>query len=185
MLRTLALLCLLVLLTVSIHPAHAATQAAAQDASTIPTLSGTTFSGATVKLPADLKGHVGVLVIGFSQGSREAVTVWGKRLAADYYGSPTVLYYELPMLASVPKFLRGFVEGRIRSSVSDRGKVHFLPVTDDEAAWRTVAHYDTAQPDAPYVLLVDSEGRVRWRTNTPPIDATYAALQHQLSLLKP
>ncbi len=184
MLRTLALLCLL--LTVALHPASANAQTSAQNASTtIPRLSGTTFSGAAVRLPADLRGHSGILVVGFSQGSRDAVTLWGKRLANDYYSSPTVLYYELPILASVPKFLRGFVEGRIRSSVSDRGKSHFLPITEDESAWRALAQYDAAQPDAPYVLLVDSEGRVRWRTNTPPTDATYDALQHQLGLLKP
>ncbi len=182
--RTVALLCLLV--TVAFHPANANAQTATQAATpTIPSLTGTTFAGAAIHLPADLKGHSGILVLGFSQGSRDAVTVWGKRLATDYYTSPTVLYFELPVLASVPKLLRGLVEGRIRATVSDRGKTHFLPVTDDEAVWRAVAAYDAAKPDAPYVLLVDSEGRVRWRTSAPPTEATYAALQHELGLLHP
>ena len=74
----------------------------------IPELHGTTFSGQAVSLPEAFRGKVGILVIGFSQGSREAVTVWGTKLAADYLDSPSVAYYEIPVLASVPKLIRGF-----------------------------------------------------------------------------
>jgi hypothetical protein len=149
----------------------------------IPAIHGTTFSDAKVDLPEDLRGKVGVLVLGFSQGSRDGVTVWGKRLAADYYDSPTVAYYEMPCLASVPKFMRGFVEGRIKASVSDRGRPHFLPLTEDEPSWRALAHYTA--PDAAYILLVDGTGTVRWQTQGPPTDTTYAALQQQITALRP
>jgi hypothetical protein len=149
----------------------------------IPAVHGTTFSDAKVDLPEDLNGKVGILVVGFSQGSRDGVTVWGKKLAADFYDSPTVAYYEMPCLASVPKFMRGFVEGRIKASVSDRGKPHFLPFTDDETSWRALVHYSS--PDAPYILLVDGAGTVRWQTQGPPTDATYSALKQQLATLRP
>ena len=149
----------------------------------IPSVHGTTFSDARVDLPDALHGKVGILVVGFSQGSRDAVTTWGKKLATDYYDSPDVLYYEMPMLASVPKFLRGFVEGRIRNSVSARGKPHFLPLTNDEAEWRDLTHYST--PDDPYILLVDSQGTIRWQTQGPPADATYATLKQQVAALGP
>jgi hypothetical protein len=149
----------------------------------IPAVHGTTFSDARVDLPEDLNGKVGILVVGFTQGSRDAVTVWGKRLAADFYDSPTVAYYEMPCLASVPKFMRGFVEGRIKASVSDRGKPHFLPFTEDETSWRALVHYGA--PDVPYILLVDGAGTVRWQTQGPPTDATYSALKQQLATLRP
>ena len=149
----------------------------------IPPVHGTTFSDVKVDLPEVLHGKVGILVVGFSQGSRDAVTTWGKKLAIDYYDSPTVLYYEMPMLASVPKLLRGFVQGRIKASVSDRGKPHFLPLTDDETQWRALTHYSA--PDVPYILLVDGQGTIRWQTEGPPTDATYAALKQQVNTLRP
>jgi hypothetical protein len=149
----------------------------------IPTVHGATFSDAKVDLPADLQGKVGILVVGFSQGSRDAVTAWGKRLATDYYGSTTVLYYEMPMLASVPRLLRGFVEGRIKASVSDRGRAHFLPLTEDEPAWRALTHYSA--PDDPYIMLVDGEGAIRWQTQGAPADSSYAALKQQVEGLRP
>ena len=147
----------------------------------IPAVHGTTFSNAHVDLPDALYGKVGILVVGFSQGSRGAVTVWGKKLASDYYDSPNVLYYEMPVLASVPKLLRGFVEGRIKSAVSDRGRPHFLPLTDDEAQWRELTHYSA--PDDPYILLVDSLGNVRWQTQGPLTDSIYAVLKQTVESL--
>ena len=157
--------------------------AASGAAARIPHVRGTTFSDTRVDLPADLHGKVGILVIGFSQGSRDAVTSWGKRLADDYYDSPSVLYYEMPMLASVPRFLRGFVEGRIKASVSDRGKAHFLPLTDGEAEWRDLTHYRA--PDVPYILLIDDQGDVRWQTQGTPTDTIYATLRQQVDTLRP
>jgi hypothetical protein len=154
---------------------------AAAGAQKIPEVHGTTFSGAPVDLPEALSGRSAVLVVGFSQGARQALTEWGKRLAADYYDSPSVLYYEMPMLASVPRPLRGFVAGRIKSAVSDRGKVHFIPLTDSEAAWKTLSHY--AEPDAAYLLVVDGAGVVRWQTHGVATDANYRAMKAQVAAL--
>lgn len=149
---------------------------------TIPEVHGRSFAGVAVDLPDALRGKVGILVIGFSQGSREAVELWGKRLATNYYDSPTVRYYEMPVLASVPKLLRGFVTSRIKAAVSDRGKPHFLPVDDHETEWRRLAHY-TAQ-DSAYVLVVDGRGVVRWQTQGLPSETVYAALQQNVDALK-
>lgn len=149
----------------------------------IPHLHGTTFADTKVDLPEALHGKVGILVIGFSQESREAVTTWGKKLAADFNESPTVLYYDMPVLASVPKLLRGFVYSRIKASVSERGKPHFLPITEDESSWRILVHY--SNPDTPYILLVDEHGTVRWQAQGLPTDATYTTLKRELESLRP
>ena len=73
----------------------------------IPALHGTALSGEKVDLPEVLKGKTAVLVVGFSQASRDEVTAWGRRLAGDYRESNAVMYYEMPVLAGVPKLLRG------------------------------------------------------------------------------
>lgn len=148
----------------------------------IPPVQGTTFSNARVNLPEDLNGKVGILVIGFSQGSRDAITDWGKKLADDYFDSPHVVFYEMPVLASVPKMMRGFVTGRIKASVSERGKVHFLPLLDNEMSWRALTHYN--KPDDPYIVLIDGSGRVRWQSQGPPTADTYGILKHQVAAIQ-
>jgi hypothetical protein len=149
----------------------------------IPSVHGTTFSNGKVDLPEALHGKVGILIVGFTQNSRESVTVWGKKLAADFYDSSKVAYYELPMLAAVPKMLRGMVAGSIRSTVSDRGRPHVLPITENEPVWRSLVHY--SDPDTPYILVVDEHGTVRWQAQGPATDATYTAMKQQVDTLLP
>ena len=150
----------------------------------IPNLSGTTFAGAKVRLPDALAGKAGVLVVGFSQGSRDEVTVWGKRLAEDYFDSPAVVFYAMPVLAGAPGFMRGFIAGRIKAAVSERGRVHFLPIYEDEAGWRAACAYSPTHADDAYVLLVDSSGQVVWKTQGPASDAVYEALRGKLEALR-
>jgi hypothetical protein len=149
---------------------------------TIPEVRGTSFAEQAVNLPKDLNGKAGVLVVGFTQGSRDAVTAWGKRLAVDYYDASDVAYYEMPVLAGVPRLMRGFVIGRIKSSVSDRGKRHFVPILENEAAWKSTAQYKSG--DDAYVLVVDSAGTVRWQTHGPFSDGAYGAMKGQLEGLR-
>ena len=169
----------ILMLSASLSPAATVPQTGDR----IPPVHGTTFTDVKVDLPQALHGKVGIFVIGFSQDSRDAITTWGKKLAGDFYDSPTVAYYEMPVLASVPRLLRSFVEGRIKASVSDRGKPHFLPITENESAWRSLVHY--SDPNLPYIVVVDDQGTVRWQAQGAPTDATYAALKHELEILRP
>jgi hypothetical protein len=148
----------------------------------IPAVHATSFSGIAIDLPQALQGKVGVLVLGFSQDSRKAVEAWGKGLAAAYDGAPRVAYYEMPVLASVPRLMRGFVLSRIRAAVSDPARPHFLPVLQDEAQWRTLAHYQT--PDDAYVLVVDEVGTLQWKVQGPPTEAAIAALEQHVAALE-
>ena len=141
----------------------------------VPELHGKSFTDQPVNLPRDLQGKVGVLVIGFTQGSRDAVTAWAKRLATDYYDSPAVAYYNLPVTAAVPKFMRGYVTSKIRESVSDRGRPHFVPITEDEAGWKALTHYQHG--DDAYVVVVDGEGKALWQTHDPFSETTYAGMK--------
>jgi hypothetical protein len=84
--------------------AHARAQS-----SRIPTTHGTSFAGNPVTLPDDLRGRVGVLVIGFSKSSGDVCKGWGQRLAATYRDSHDVAYYQMPVLEAVPKLVRGMV----------------------------------------------------------------------------
>ena len=74
------------------------------------------------------------------------------------------------MLESVPRIMRGFVIRSMKKDVSERNQPHFLPITDNEPLWRTLAHYD--KPEDAYILLVAPDGTVQCKPPahrpTPP-----------------
>ena len=144
----------------------------------IPKLHGKVLTGEAVDLPEALKGKAGVLVLGFSQASRGDVAAWGKRLAADYRDSNQVIYFEMPMLAGVPRVVRGWVTGKIKESVPARAQARFLPVNDHEREWRAAAGYTKA--DDAYVLVVDGGGVVRFRTEGAASDGVYAEVKKRV-----
>jgi hypothetical protein len=148
----------------------------------IPEVHATSFSNEAVNLPEGLKGKVGVLVLGFSRDSREADSAWGKRLAADYRESPTVAYYEMPVLAAVPRMIRGMIVKSMKSSVPASEQSRFVVIVENEAAWKTVTHF--GRQDDPYVLVVDSQGSVVWQTQGAPTDAAYAELKQHVEALR-
>jgi len=149
----------------------------------IPEVHGTSFANQAVSLPAELHNKAaGILVLGFSRASRDAVTGWATRIAADYRTSDVVAYYELPVVASVPGFVRAIVLHSIKSSAPERAHKRIVPITNDEAGWRAIVHYGEA--DDAYLLVVDREGNVVWQTQGEPTDASYAALKQQVEALK-
>jgi hypothetical protein len=147
----------------------------------IPRSQGTTLAGTAVALPDALKGKAGVLLLGFSHASQGQVASWGRLLAADFGQSGDVAFFELPMLAGAPKMLRGMIVKSMDKSVPEVEKPHFLPMMEDEPAWRAVARYD--KPDDAYVLLVDGTGAVRWQTEGTATDAAYRGLKKNLAEL--
>jgi hypothetical protein len=148
----------------------------------IPMTHGTSFAGAQVTLPDDLRGRVGVLLLGFSKSSGDVCKGWGQRLAATYPESSRVMYYQMPVLESVPKLIRGMVLKSMRSGVPEAEQLHFMPMFSDEAEWKKIARY--ANADDAYVLVVDGEGRIRWQTSGKVTDAGFVALKEQVEAVR-
>ena len=148
------------------------------DLGAVPAVQGELLSGTRVNLLESLQGKSGVLVVGFSQGARDEVAAWGRRLAGDYKDSPSVVYYEMPVLAGVPRMLRGWVLKKVNEGVPDRAKGHCLPVMEHEAEWKQATGF-TRDADA-YVLVVDGTGKVTWRTEGPVDDARFAEVKRHL-----
>ena len=156
-----------------------ATQGRTQDSGThIPVAHGTTLAGTAVVLPDALKGKVGVLVVGFSHASQGQVSNWGRLITADYGQNQGLEYFEMPMLAGAPKFVRGMIVKSMGKAVPAAERPHFIPLTEDDKPWRAVAHYD--KPDDAYLLLVDGEGAVLWQMQGEATDLAYANLKKKL-----
>lgn len=162
--------CLLVLLAASV---------AAQDANHLPVAHGTTLTGTQVTLPDAFQARLNVVVIGFSHASHEQIGNWGRLIAADYGKSTDINYFELAMLARVPKLMRGMIVKSLGSSVPFDERAHFIPVMEPDQPWRVAAHYDKS--DDAYILLVDGRGAVLWQTEGEASDAAYSAFKTQVT----
>jgi len=145
---------------------------------TIPAVRATSLAGDVVSLPADLRGRTAVLVMGFSHDSQTAVRSWGKRLEKEFGDSSGATYYEMAMLGGAPRLVRGFIVRSMKKQIPEDAQAHFLPVMDDDAPWRTVAHYGKA--DAAYVIVVDGTGHVLWETSGDATDAAYAEMKQKV-----
>lgn len=148
----------------------------------IPSTHGTSFAGIEVTLPDDLRGRVGVLVLGFSKSSGDVSKGWGERLEQSYQSSREVMFYQIPVLESAPKFVRGMVLKSMRSGVPEAMQAHFMPIFSGESEWKKVARF--ANADDAYVLVVDGEGNVRWQTSGKVTDAGFAALKEQVEAVR-
>ena len=145
----------------------------------VPTARGTTLTGTEMALPNSLNGRIGVLLVGFSHASAEQIGDWGRLIEADYGKSPDLVYFEMPMIGSAPKMLRGMITKSMASAVPAAERSHFVPLTEDDKPWRAVAHYD--KPDDAYLLIVDGKGAVLWQVEGDATDINYAAFKKKLN----
>ena len=152
-------------------------QPSAGSGQTIPATHTPALDGHQVNLPGDLPGRATVLILGFGRHSAEATTAWEKPVRTQLAHPPAIGFYDMAMLAEIPSFARGLVLRSVRKDVPDILKPNFLPLFDNESAWKQIAGYTPDQPEAAYVLLVDQAGVVRWSTHDAFSATGFAHLQ--------
>ena len=136
-------------------------------AATIPPTTGTALDGHSVTLPRDLPARATILILGFTHNSADTTTAWEKPIRSSLANTPAIGYYDMPFLEDAPTFIRRLILHGIRRQVPAVLKPNFVPLTAGESAWKRLAGFSSAAPDAAYVLLVDRSGNVRWMTHEP------------------
>lgn len=137
----------------------------------------TALDGHAIRLPEQLPGRATVLIIGFGRHSQAATTAWEKPVRLQLAHAPAISFYDMAMLAEVPGFLRTFVINRVRKAVPEVLRPNFIPLIDEEEAWKRFAGYAPDAPEAAYVVVVDSAGVARWSTHAAFTQAGYEQLQ--------
>lgn len=155
----------------------------AQAIRTIPRTTVTALNGQTLNLPADLRTSATVLILGFGRHSQEATTAWERPTRTQLAQPGHIGFYDMAMLAEVPGLLRPLVMHSLKGAVPDVLKPNFLPLTEDEDAWKRVAEFTDTQPEAAYVMLVDRSGQVRWSTHSAFSPTAFAELRQRTELL--
>jgi len=156
---------------------------AAQTARQLPTTEGESVAGNKVVLPEAAKGKVAVLIFGFTKASKTPTSAWGDKIFSDFGAQAGFALYQLPVLESVPSFIRAMVISSMKKGVRENMRDHFIPLLHGEAQLKKLVSYK--EPDDAYLVMLDSTGQIVEQQHGPFSDAAYrqlrADLQAQLS----
>ena len=147
-------------------------------AQSLPETKGRTLDGKMVTLPELFHQRATVLVVGFSPKASDESRTWGKRLYTAEQAEGRDDIYGLIMLARVPHFLRGFVASSIRREIAPSVQSHYVTLSDNEEAWRSLAQ--VSSPDEAYLLVVDGQGKVCWRGHGEYSKQALSVVQEEL-----
>ncbi len=129
-------------------------------AQSLPSTPGETLSGKPIVLADSIRGHTAILVAGFSREGGAGTGDWIKSIHADPAFAKAAVY-QVAMLAGAPGFIRGMIRSGMKKGLSPEAQDRFVVLTDDEKLWRT--YFGVTTDTEPYVVLLDSEGKVLWR----------------------
>lgn len=123
------------------------------------------LAGNEVNLENSLKGNTGVLILGFSRKSGDQAREWTKALLTEFSADPSIAIFEMPILESMPRFVRGMALRSIKNASSPVEREHFVPVFHNEALWKQVAQFSEA--DDAYIVVVDRDQKIVFREHGP------------------
>src|ERR1700747_2830693 len=150
-------------------------------AQSIPPIKAKALDESEVVLPKPGGQQFLILVLGFSPQRRENCSPRDKALFADYGSDPHVTYYQLPILAGAPSFVRPMILHGMRKDVPAAQLSHFVPIYDHEADWKKLVNFSGA--DDVYILVSSPDGHVLWQTHGLLSDSAYAELQAAVTKL--
>ena len=146
----------------------------------IPKTAAESLAGQQMTLPESLKGHPSVVIVGFSKSSQDTVKEWDKRVRKELGDGFDV--YQVAVLEDAPSFVRGMIKHAMKGSTPADRQGHFLVVVKGEAELKKAAGYAAA--DEAYLLLLDADGEIRWRTHGSANDGVLRELGERVKDLK-
>ncbi len=154
---------------------------AATGAVGFPHLAARDLEGHTLELPDDFAGASNLVIVAFKREQQSMVdswVAWFETIAAEH---PTLRCYEVPVIATRWSPARPFIDGGMAQAVRvQEARRRTLTVyTDVRRVTDALAIDDT---DTVTVLLVESDGRLRWRTTGPMTEHAGAGLLATLTV---
>jgi hypothetical protein len=126
---------------------------------TLPTTAGETLSGKRIVLADAMRGHVAILIVGFTRAGGDGCGAWAKAVRADS-ALEGITVYSMAMLEEVPGFVRGMIKSSMRKGATPDEQDHFVILTQDDKLWRS--YFGVTNDKDPYVALIDANGQIRW-----------------------
>jgi len=149
----------------------------------MPKLEGENLSGHKAVLPDAARGKVTLVALGFTYESRRPVEAWTRRFRNEFGQNPEAAFFEVPMISGMARLAKLLIDSGMRRGTAKEDHDKVITVYGGASGWKQ--RLGVADKDAICLILLDREGRVRWRhtglfeENVWPElkEATEAALQ--------
>jgi hypothetical protein len=127
----------------------------------MPELTGQTLTRRTAVLPQAAAGTVTLVAMGFTYKSRFPVEAW-----ADWYRTTidraAVTLFEVPMIGGMATLGRWFINRGMHSGTPVELHDHVITVYGGTSEWKQRLSYSTRHEDDAYLIVLDTQGVVRW-----------------------
>ena len=131
-----------------------------------PTISGDNLSGKHMTLPRDFEGQPNIVIVAFFREQQSLVDTWKSVLEELRKQHPDLRTYELPTIGKGYILMKWIISTGMRSGIKDTDtRDHTVTLYTDTRKFRR--ELDLPTDRTIYVLLVDSKGVVRWKTDGP------------------
>ena len=129
-----------------------------------PRVEGSNLEGQHFALPSDFGAPLNVVLVAFKREQQGDVDSWTPFLKSALATRPGLRTFELPVLGRGYRLMRPFIDGGMRRGIPDAAvRAATITLYIDKGAFRE--SLQIPDEDRIYVLLVDAQGRVHWRTD--------------------
>jgi hypothetical protein len=141
--------------------AFSSARVASEPVRTMPAMTAADLNGRELSLPGALAGNPSVWVVAFDRAQQPEVDRLFGLLAQAKTKTPSLVYWEVPVIQDPGSMVRWFIDNGMRSGIpktETRAKVVTLYVPD-RAAW--LKRVGIASVDQTYAVLVGPKGEIR------------------------
>lgn len=126
----------------------------------LPELKGDYLTKRKATLPADAKGKIALLLIGFGYDSRFPVEKFAAGFDRRFAQNPAVTFYEVPMIGGLGVMVAPFIDGGMRKGTPKEKHENVVTVYGGVDPWKERTGMQNDK-DA-HLVLIDRNGIVRW-----------------------
>lgn len=149
-----------------------------------PVVAGENLEGRAYRIPDELPGSVRLILLAFEQRQQRDVETWFPTAARLAEAWDDLTWWEFPTLQTPWRLMRWFIDGGMRSGIPDlSARERTITLYLDRAAF--LRSLEIPGPERIAVLLLDGEGRVRWRAYGRASEAGISELEDALADLAP
>jgi hypothetical protein len=127
-----------------------------------PVLKGQFLSGREAELPRASSGKVALVAMGFTYKSRFPVEAWADWYRTTIEPTTAVTFFEVPMIGGMATLGRWFINRGMRSGTPVELHDHVITVYGGTGDWKQRLFYSTGHEDDAYLIVLDTQGVVRW-----------------------
>ncbi len=129
-----------------------------------PRVEGTNLEGEQFTLPSDFTGDLNVVLVAFQREQQSDVDSWMPFLKTLGTDQRDLRVWELPTLGRRYRLMRPFIDGGMRRGIPDAAvRAATITLYIDKQPFRE--SLGLPDEDRIFVLLVDRQGRVLWRSD--------------------